>query len=136
VDLIPYWIQRADFSATEHEPVDVAAAQALLESHDWDAELALRDALEAAGDDVCDPGIGFLRADGEVLHLCPTPGDRACVHYHYRVKQRVLGLLPITRHAVRSKLDVPRSALPHLVERWFAADHAALLAYLQEGPTD
>jgi hypothetical protein len=36
---IPYWIQRADFSATDHEPVEVADGLRAFESHDWRLEI-------------------------------------------------------------------------------------------------
>jgi hypothetical protein len=32
---ISYWMQRADFSATEHLPIDTGRAIELLRAHDW-----------------------------------------------------------------------------------------------------
>jgi hypothetical protein len=37
---IPYWIQRANFSATDYEPVEAADRLRAFENHDWRGETA------------------------------------------------------------------------------------------------
>lgn len=130
---VPYWIQKADLSVTEHEPVDAAGACAVLGSHDWEPELALRDRLEQSGVECCDPGVGFHRADGEILHICPTPDDRATLFYHFREVKRFLGLFPSERDRVHHRFGVERSALPQVVERWFAGDTEWLVDFFDSG---
>ena len=69
--LLPYWIQQADYSATDHDPVDLTRAIHTVQSHDWQAELQLGQEREAAGWESCPPGIGFV-GDGRILHICST----------------------------------------------------------------
>jgi hypothetical protein len=89
-----YWIQRADFSATDHGPVDVAAALRTFATHPWQDELDLLAQLEATGTEYCTPGIGFVDPDGPILHLCPTIDGRALVHYHTGATRKAFGVLP------------------------------------------
>jgi len=39
---IAYWIQRADFSASDHETVTSEGAIEVLRSHNWEAESRLQ----------------------------------------------------------------------------------------------
>jgi hypothetical protein len=80
VKAIPYWIQRADFSATEYDPVEVAEGVRAFETHDWRRELDLYSELEGAGAECCPPEIGFMDASGDILHICPDGNGRAMVH--------------------------------------------------------
>ena len=57
---LAYWIQRADFSATDHEPTDVATALRAFDAHPWHDELNLQSELENGGREYCPPGIGFV----------------------------------------------------------------------------
>lgn len=72
---LPYWIQRADFSASDHEPIDLVGAESVLRNHDWQSEWALQDAFEREGkeiyEDYCLPCIGFL-GENSVLVLIPN----------------------------------------------------------------
>ena len=77
---LPYWIQRADLSATDHEPVDAATAIHIVQSHDWRAELQLEQERRASALDSCPPGIGFVNR-GRILHICPGSDGTALVHY-------------------------------------------------------
>ena len=74
---LPYWIQRADYSATDFEPVSLPAAQALLRDHDWKAERSYQKSLEDSDEDQCPPGIGFVGDNGRVLHICPEEDGSA-----------------------------------------------------------
>jgi hypothetical protein len=79
---LPYWIQRADFSATDHDAVDVAGALRAFDAHPWHEELKLQSELEHEGREYCPPGMGLVDPDGPILHVCPTADGRAMVHYH------------------------------------------------------
>jgi hypothetical protein len=57
---LAYWIQRADFSATNHDAVDVATALRVVDAHPWHEELKLQSELETQGREYCPPGIGFM----------------------------------------------------------------------------
>ncbi len=43
---LSYWIQRADFSATDYEPVDASAAVRAFATHDWAEEMNLLSMLD------------------------------------------------------------------------------------------
>src|ERR1700752_825999 len=68
---LAYWIQRADFSATDHEPIDVASALRAFDAHAWQDELNFQMELESRGREYCPPGMGFIDPDGPMLHVCP-----------------------------------------------------------------
>ena len=57
---VAYWIQRADFSASDHEAADAEDAIRAFRTHDWGEELRLQAELQTAGRDCCPPGIGFV----------------------------------------------------------------------------
>ncbi len=127
---IPYWIQRADFSATDHSAVAVADAVRALEGHDWDRELALYAELESAGADCCPPGIGFVDPGGDILHICPTGNGRAMVHYHFTSTGKLLGLLPVPRSMVETRYDLHRSTVVELIGFLFEGRHDWMLQTL------
>ena len=85
-DRLPGWIQRADLSAVDFDPVTFGEACRLLSDHDWKAEVEWRSEREDKGEESCPPGIAFSRTvpDGMVLfHACPKDGGLWVVHYHY-----------------------------------------------------
>ena len=71
---LPYWIQRADFSTQDFEPIDAIEAEKVLMEHDWESERALQASLENQSkvlhEDFCPPNVGFVR-DKFVLQLSP-----------------------------------------------------------------
>jgi hypothetical protein len=77
---IPYWIQRADFTSAEFPPVRFRRGLAALRSHDWAAERHFeQERAEAEGEEeTCPPGIGFVYAEGCVLHVCPKGYGAQC----------------------------------------------------------
>lgn len=123
---MPYWIQRADFSSTENEAVDVERAIELVSVHDWSDELRLFESLEAAGREVCPPGIGFVASPGRILHVCPNRDGTALVHYHFLEEHRTLGFVPTSRSVVRSESAVSSWQIPEFIRRFYAEDHAWL----------
>jgi hypothetical protein len=81
-----YWIQRADFSSDDFEPVDLVGAERILRNHDWRTALGFMRALarshgEESGE-YCPPGIGFARDDGRLLHICPNENGTALCFYN------------------------------------------------------
>jgi len=74
--LIPYWMQRADLSSTDHEPVDAAQAVKDFLSYDWGAEGRPFDELDGRHEENCPAGFGFSADDGRRLHLCLDGEDR------------------------------------------------------------
>jgi hypothetical protein len=127
---IPYWIQRADFSATDYEPVDVADGIRAFERHDWRGELELQAELESDGAEYCLPGIGFLKPDGDILHICPGGNGRALVHYHFTAWRRFLGLVQLPRWVVTTRQAVHRSTVAELIGFFFDGRHDWMLEKL------
>ena len=128
--LLPYWIQRADLSATNFAPVDVRGGLKAFEGEDWAAALVLESTLNADGEENCPPGIGFVAPTGAILHICPRPDGRALVHYHAQMKRKLFGLITIPRSGLYTKEDVERSSIPGIIEAFFAARHEELLGKL------
>jgi hypothetical protein len=124
---IPYWIQRADFTATEHDAVDSARAVQIVKTHDWQGEWRLLAARETAGQETCSPGVGFMAASGRILHICPSPDGPALVHYHFSEPKRRLGFIPGSATEVRSNPTVGLLELAEFVERFYEDDHAWLV---------
>jgi hypothetical protein len=114
---LPYWMQRADFSSTDHDPVDAATAIHIVHSHDWPRELQLEGERKASGLDGCPPGIGFMNGD-RILHICPAANGTAMVHYHGGVDVVTNPRLPL--------VDVPE-----YVQRFYADDHGWLAQHIR-----
>ncbi len=112
---IHYWIQRADFSATEHEPVEAPDGLHAFQSHDWQQEFDLLSQLESAGRECCPPGIGFVDRDGSILHVCPSADGYATVHYHFTTTRKILGFIPVSGPALQPKQGVHRSEVLGLI---------------------
>ena len=66
------WLQRADFSADEREVEHADLAYGWFRDIDWPGELEFMQKLEESGVESCPPGLGVIRDDGAILHLCPN----------------------------------------------------------------
>jgi hypothetical protein len=130
---IPYWIQRADFSSADHSAMSVVGAIAAFNQQDWASELDELERLEAAGEDSCPPGIGFVPGDGRILHICPGRAGNATVHYHYLERSRWLGLIPRSRPGSAFADSVPSPEGANLIKAFCQNDHSALLGALDHG---
>lgn len=76
---VAYWVQRADYSATNYPPVPFRRAWKALRRHDWRAERDHWQQLAEQEQETCMPGIGFVHDQGYVLHFCPSGfGGGAC----------------------------------------------------------
>ncbi len=120
---IPYWIQRADFSAIDYDPVEVADGVRAFETHDWRRELDLYSELESAGAECCLPGIGFVDPGGDILHICPNDNGGAMVHYHFTASRKLLGLIPVPRSIVETRQGIHRSVVLELIGFFFEGRH-------------
>ena len=116
---LAYWIQRADFSATDYDPIDVAGAIRAFDAHPWSEELILQSELEDNGREYCPPGIGFVDPDGPILHVCPTADGRALVHFHSKPSAWLLR----TADPVQTSADVARTDVVELIHYFFHGQH-------------
>jgi hypothetical protein len=70
---IGYWIQHADFTSTDYEPVDSISAELALRKHDWATARAFMRALRRSegwnSGEFCLPGIGFV---AELIAFCTS----------------------------------------------------------------
>ena len=121
--LIPYWIQRADMSSTDHGPVDTNQAVNDFLNYDWDAEQRLFDELDKRHEDNCPAGFGFSADDGRRLHVCLDGTDRFFFFYDYRSK--VLGLIPHGKSVSSEKMSTAEAA--EAIRRFFDGDHEWLV---------
>ena len=85
------WIQRHDYSSDEKDCFDVDQAKHALASFDWKSELTKRDQPDIES---CDPGLGLVKDDGSILHICPQNDESCYVHYHYTVTSKLFGFIP------------------------------------------
>ena len=115
------WLQSADFSHRDFE-ADVDGAIRARSSHDWYAETALSKRLEAEGKECCPAGLGLVRGDGRILHVCPEGGS-AVVHWHRPT--RVLGFL-WKQQSVRTWSDIPLSSIPIAIHNFYDRNDLAL----------
>ena len=129
--MISYWIQRADFSSSDHEvsgEVDVVSA---FESHDWHTELELFEDLESRGVDNCPPGFGVNLSDGQILHVCPG-AQEALVHYHFVESFKLLGIIPWIRNGLVTALSMPLENVPELIRLFLSGNHEGVLERVEQ----
>jgi hypothetical protein len=129
----PYWIQRADFSSSDHTPVGVGDAVRVFEHHDWPAELRLYAELESEGKECCPPGIGYVASDGGILHICPDKEGNALTHYHFGARAKLFGFIPRTIRTTTTREAVPRSSIVNMIGLFFDGHHDLLLEGLAGG---
>ena len=120
---LAYWIQRADFSTTDYDPVDVASALRALDAHPWQDEWKLQGELENGGGEYCPPGIGFVDPDGPFLHVCPGAGGRYLVHFHAKTAFSLLRPFTTTVHTGE---DLRRADVGELIQHFFQGQHARI----------
>ncbi len=72
------WIQLHDFSNDEKAVVDIEQAKHALTTFDWDSELSK---CRQPDIESCDPGLGLVKDDGSILHICPQDADSCYIHY-------------------------------------------------------
>jgi len=124
---LAYWIQRADFTATDHEAADAEEAIHVLANHDWQAELRLEADLTTTGQESCPPGIGFMAPDGPILHVCPTIDGGSLVHFHPTRPKTLLDRIRASKAAVYTKQGVGQAEVVELIRWFFAGRHDSIL---------
>lgn len=129
--VVAYWIQRADHSSVDHDPVGDEAAVQAYQRHDWESELAFERELDASGAENCPPGIGFVAEPGHLLHVCPNV-DTALVHYHFEESRKLLGIFPGKRSRVISALSLPLAEVPDLVRLFASGQTEAVRGRLEQ----
>ncbi|SOE52051.1 hypothetical protein [Orrella dioscoreae] len=132
-----YWIQHADFTTTDGQPVTVEAAIQAFSSHDWALELSTAKGLHAAGSgEVCPPGIGFHPVEEGsdlLLHIKPVSWDKADVDYQFpEQRKRLFGLVsPMLVIASMTATGFPIERAAEAIRLFMAARHPELLVLLQ-----
>jgi hypothetical protein len=119
------WLQSADLSSVDLD-LHVEGAIRALHGHDWAAEAARRAALERAGEEWCEAGLGLVRDDGHILHICPS-GATATVYHHARV--RVLGGLWRRNRRV-TRPSFPLAGVADLIRAFYTGNDALLATRL------
>jgi hypothetical protein len=108
------WIQSAKSEAEELN-LSEEEAKRRFSFHDWAAERRAEAAREEAGQESCAPGMGFVRDDGRILHICP--GESVCmVHFHKPTK--ILGLLR-TSNRVHTAPEIPNDRARELIGHFY-----------------
>ena len=120
-----YWIQKADFSAESFDASSLADAIHSFKNINWPSLEKQRDLMEDKGDECCDPGIGFVPNDTEILHIALMKGNTFYIHYHYSKK----GLL-WDSDKISTKFDIDWSDVPTFIELFFKRDHDILVEKL------
>ncbi len=108
---IGFWIQSADYSAVDHDPVGYETAVQAVRGHDWAQEVARFTSMETSGEDCCPPGVGFTRQVGggtEFFHACPNAHGVWSVYYQHpdRGTDASLGADGVTLAAMVTLLGV------------------------------
>lgn len=130
--MVSYWIQRADFSTSEHGLVGEHEAVRAFQQYDWLSEVAQARRLEASGAEFCAPGIGFVAEPEHFLHVCPE-GDKAVVHYYFKERRRLFGLVPNRRPRVLTADSVPPGTVLELIRLFASGQSATVRARLEQG---
>jgi hypothetical protein len=116
------WVQRADFSTTDHGPLDVDTALWLFDRHPWREELNLQSELASQEREYCPPGIGFVDPGGPILHICPTADGLAVVHYHSALR------------TVRTREGISRADVIELIHHLFQGEQDWIVTKLDARP--
>lgn len=131
--MIPYWIQHADFSCDEFDPVDHIQGPKIIQSVDWKKELAIQEDRKASGKETCDPGVGFVATDGRILHICPKQNELYYFFYDFKQTRKLFGLFPSHYKSSRMSIDVSLKGLQEVIYRFFHSDHDWLVSNTSDG---
>ena len=87
------WVQHANLSTPIDTHVQTAEqVMTVFKAEDWAGQLKEIDRLMKAGENACPPGMGVVRFDGAILHICPQSESKANIHWHSQAKKKVLGI--------------------------------------------
>jgi hypothetical protein len=119
------WIQLHDFSNTEEKNVNAEQAKQALSTFNWQSELAKRD---QANVEACDPGLGLVKDDGSILHICPQNNESCYILYDYSTTQKIFGFIPIKTRKTHSIESCPLSKAIELIQYHFDGCPEKILA--------
>lgn len=117
-----YWIQRANFSSEDFDRVGLNDAISAFKKADWLALEKERDLLQENGNEYCDPGIGYVPSDSNILHVALKTGNTFYIHYHYKKRGLIL-----SRTKTASTFDIDWNDVPSHIELFFEENHNGLL---------
>lgn len=114
------WLQSADVSSKDLV-LGAEEAVRLLSTHDWAAEESARRRLESERKDFCPAGFGLVRADGNILHVCP---DGISSTVYWMEPYKALGFLKLQRTHTWS--GVPGVVTQQAIRHYYNADYPSL----------
>ena len=87
------WIQAADYSTPVKTSVD-SASEAIrhFDSFDWLSALKMGLDRSARDEDHCPVGMGVVRDDATIIHVCPAPDMNLSVVWHSPFKRKFWGI--------------------------------------------
>ena len=120
---LAYWIQRADFTTTDYDPVDVAGALRALDAHPWHDELKFQTELESAGGNTARlESASSIRTDHSCTCAPPPMVDISCTSTR-RQPVSVLRPFATTVHTGEGML---RADVGELIQHFFDGQHARI----------
>ena len=125
------WLQHTDFTSDEYREATLETAMKQFAAFDWPTELKRLAEAQQLQQEYCDPGIGLVRGDQHILHVCPHSAETGSVFYHYQQPAKVLGLIPYLSSEHLHADGFPLRRIGDLFEAHFSNDHAATMQLLQ-----
>ena len=113
------WLQKHDLSSEEFEIPDASNAKKILGEFDWQGELSRQ--LQTTSE-TCDPGLGLVTDDGDILHICPGTCGRCMVHFHFSDTRRVFGLFSRKVDLLKTFRDVSLYRVHQMIDAFFVHD--------------
>ena len=99
----------------------------ILETTDWNELLKQKEALEKSGREYCDPGFGFVFAEGEVIHVVDPIGPTYSGFYHFSTQKKFLGISFTRSGKTATFKDVSLDTLKHIVRHWSPFDSKSVI---------
>ena len=107
-------------------------AIAILRKANWRDLIEERTELEFAAGGFCEPGIGMVFEEGEILHLLEPEKPPYRGFYHYNEPRKILGLFPSTTNSTYEFTGLSDEGLKRIVRNWSPSDHRSVIAVLNE----
>jgi len=113
------WLQKHDFSSEEFEISDASNAKKILGEFDWQGELSRQ---VQATSETCDPGLGLVTDEGDILHICPGTDGRCMVHFHFSDTREAFGLFSRKVDLLKTFRDVSLGRVHQMIDAFFVHD--------------
>lgn len=129
-----FWIQKSDLSVAIDDEVVTSAAQVLsvFDTFNWQAELDNLKESESTGDENCPAGLGIVKPNGEILHLCPNPDKTVLAIWHHRVPYKLFGFIKITRINLTTDENLALQTAREAINRFIKEDDNWLLSNINQ----